>query len=301
MKTALVTGSSGFIGSHMLTALLNDGYEVSFCDIRDSHGHDAIELFKHDDTRYDLVIHAAAIVGGRDTIENRPLVQLTDFELDSLCIQYCARTKPGRVVLLSSSAVYPQRLQGPAAARAARRLAENDVFINDIEQPDPSLYGLLKLNLEYVAQFLSEVGVPVTIVRPFSGYSADQDLDYPFPSILKRVADGEDPLLVWGTGQQARDFIHIADIVEQIRFLAKYGVDGPINLCTGIPTSFNELAAIMMLEAGSSAVIKNVVTRPSGVLYRVGDPTQINAICPARVSIRQGVIQALEEYDRVGA
>jgi nucleoside-diphosphate-sugar epimerase len=298
-KTALVTGGSGFVGAHMVTALLNDGYQVYAVDIK--NGEDVLDLFRNEDHRYDLVVHAAAIVGGRDTIENRPLVQLVDFELDSLCVQYCARTKPGRLVLLSSSAVYPSRLQGPAAARASRRLMESDVFINDIEQPDPSLYGLLKLSLEYIAQFLPDIGVPVTIVRPFSGYGDDQDLTYPFPSIIKRVADGDDPVVVWGSGHQVRDFIHIDDIVEQILFLVRHWVDGPINLCTGIPTSFNDLALYAMEEAGLPVRIRNEVDRPSGVQYRVGDPTMINALWPARISIREGIVRALEEYDRAGA
>jgi nucleoside-diphosphate-sugar epimerase len=289
VKTALVTGSSGFVGSHMMAALLNRGYEVSFCDIKDSHGHDAIELFKQDDTRFDLVVHAASVVGGRVAIERRPIVQLTDFELDSLCIQHAVRTQPGRVVLLSSSAVYPIRLQGQKAMDTARRLHEDDVFIHDIEQPDPSLYGLLKLNLEYIGSFLPNLGVPTTIVRPFSGYGGDQDEDYPFPSILRRVLNEEDPIDVWGPGNQVRDFLHIDDFVEMVLACVRQDISGPINLCTGRAVSFNQLALMMMAEIGHTAPIQNYTDMPTGVLYRVGDPTQINKIRAANISLEQGI------------
>lgn len=122
MKLALVTGHAGFIGRHITAALVKDGYYVRGVDLQpfdggcgtDSIDMDAREYFREDDgswVRYDIVVHAAAVVGGRAKIDGDPLALAVNLELDAALFQWAARTRPGRVVYLSSSAVYPVGLQ----------------------------------------------------------------------------------------------------------------------------------------------------------------------------------------------
>jgi len=74
-----------------------------------------------------------------------------------------------------------------------------------------------KLSGEYLAGFAAkEYGLDVIVYRPFSGYGEDQDLTYPFPSIVRRAVRRESPFVVWGSGKQLRDFIHIDDVVEAV-------------------------------------------------------------------------------------
>src|SRR5262249_23155557 len=87
-------------------------------------------------------------------------------------------------------------------------------FQGNIGKPDMT-YGWSKLTGEYLATLAaSRYGIHVACVRPFSGYGEDQDLSYPVPAIADRAAGRENPLTVWGTGKQARDFVYIDDCIE---------------------------------------------------------------------------------------
>jgi len=86
----LITGHKGFVGRYFMRAL--EGNDILGIDIKD--GYDCRSYFKAYDTQYDLVIHLAAIVGGRETIEGRPLAVADNFSIDSEFFQWCMKTKP---------------------------------------------------------------------------------------------------------------------------------------------------------------------------------------------------------------
>lgn len=298
MRTALVTGHRGFVGGHFMDRLRADGWTVYGSDIIE--GDDCRHLFAGPD-HYDLVIHCAAVVGGRATIEGQPMAVATDLAIDADMWQWALRTRPGRVVYFSSSAAYPTVLQAPSpgfdprhspGSAKAWRLREGDIDLSDITQPDQT-YGLAKLVGEIQAAHVRAEGVPVTVVRPFSGYGEDQALDYPFPSFIDRALRRCDPFDIWGDGEQVRDFIHISDIVGAVMTMVAEGIDGPVNLCTGVPTSFNHLAELVCATARYVPELAHHIDAPQGVRYRVGDPTLLSSFYEPRVSLEEGVARAL--------
>ena len=131
----LITGNKGFVGKYFTYALSDlPNVNIRGVDIKD--GLDCREFFKVDDTKYDLVIHLAAIVGGRETIEGRPLAVADNLSIDSEFFQWCLKTKPNKVVYFSSSAVYPVNLQLDPSIR----LQEFDVSLKFPGAPDMT-YG----------------------------------------------------------------------------------------------------------------------------------------------------------------
>lgn len=284
----LITGDAGFVGRAFHRALDNKGHDITGIDI--ANGIDCRDFFKKDDTRYDVVIHLAAIVGGRATIEGNPLAVATDLAIDSDMFQWAIRTKPKHVVYFSSSAAYPTYLQRLAYKQTLR---ENDINLDHIRTPDLS-YGWAKLTGETLARYARNEGLNVTVLRPFSGYGSDQALDYPFPSLIERAKRKADPFDVWGTGEQTRDFIHIDDIVaatfEAVRNKVK-----TLNLCTGRAISFIQLAEMTMLQAGYLAPIRKHPGKPSGVEYRVGNPTKMLEIYTPKISLEEGIARALKQ------
>jgi len=284
----LITGDEGFVGRAFHRALDTKNNEVVGFDIKS--GIDARKFFAADNTYFDVVIHLAAVVGGRATIEGNPLAVATDLAIDSDLFQWALRTRPGRIVYFSSSAAYPIMLQ---RSRFKMRLSEQDINLEHIRTPDQT-YGWSKLTGEMLAQYARDEGLKVTILRPFSGYGGDQSLDYPFPSFVARARQKVNPFPVWGTGNQVRDFVHIDDVVQATFAAVINGVE-VMNICSGRATSFIELAEMMMLAAGYLAPIQTNPTAPVGVEYRVGNPRIMNMIYEPKISLEQGIAQALAQ------
>jgi nucleoside-diphosphate-sugar epimerase len=291
---ALVTGSCGFLGRHFVRALRRRGTEVRCVDVADREPWDARDYFRHATSRVDLAVHAAAIVGGRQKIEGAPLDLAVDLSLDAELFQWAMRTRPGRVVYISSSAAYPVSMQTDWCRKRGRRLVESDIDLDNIETPD-LLYGWSKLTGELLARHAREAGVPVTVIRPFSGYGADQDECYPFRAFLERALRREDPFVVWGDGEQVRDFIHVDDVVEATLAAVDQGIDGPVNLGTGRPTSFNELASLVTRAAGYRPDLDHQTDQPVGVRFRVADPTLMQSFYQPRTSLETAVRMAVVE------
>jgi nucleoside-diphosphate-sugar epimerase len=291
----LITGSAGFVGRHLQAACEARGDEVLAFDIKDDGGN-ALRFFREDrgKTRLDLVLHCAAYVRGRNGIDGRPAhLHTYNTMLDASMFNWALRAHPGRVVYFSSSAAYPSWMQSSHEAAVAP-LGESLIDLDALQPPETS-YGRVKLHGEQMAVDVRAAGVPVTVLRPFSGYGADQSLDYPFPSLIARARARENPITVWGSGDQVRDWIHIDDIVAATLKAADEGVDGPVNLCTGIGTPFLGLAIMIGTLAGYGDEV-NVAcdtTKPAGVGYRVGDTTRLWEFYRPQVHLAEGIQRAL--------
>lgn len=285
----LITGSSGFVGRAFIRAM--DGHELTLVDLQ--AGRDVRDFFATDRTRFDLVIHLAAVVGGRARIEGAPLSLAVDLAIDADLFTWAFRTRPYRVVYMSSSAAYPIDLQNDLAR--PHRLREQDLKLaGNIGNPDMT-YGWAKLTGEQLAVHAENEGLRVHVMRPFSGYGEDQALDYPFPSFIRRAALRQDPFTIWGTGGQVRDWIHIDDVVAGTLAAVDQDVPGPVNLCTGRDTSFNQLAELVCKQAGYSPTLQHILDAPQGVAYRVGDTTKLHGFYTPRVTLEEGISRALAD------
>ena len=109
---------------------------------------------------------------------------------------------------------------------------------------------------------------------------------------------------MWGDGEQVRDFVHITDVVRAILKLVECNIDGPVNIGTGRPTSFNELAAMVTRAAGYSPRIEHRPAAPSGVDYRVAEVDQLRRVYEPEVTLELGIATALatrvEQLEQLG-
>lgn len=277
----LITGHKGFVGKYFWKKLDNVKNNLTGIDIKE--GIDCRDFFKKSDTQFDLVIHLAAIVGGRETIEGKPLAVADNFSIDAEFFQWCLKTKPKKIVYFSSSAAYPTYYQ---VEGNERKLRED---MADFSSKPDMTYGWSKMIGEYLASFVDNV----YIFRPFSGYGSDQDLNYPFPMYVKRAVEKQNPFEVWGNGKQTRDFIHINDIVDAVLTSLNNPPNGPINLGTGMSTSFLELAQMCMDTVGYKGQIITKPEKPIGCMHRVSDNSKMLFFYTPKISLEQGIWEAV--------
>jgi nucleoside-diphosphate-sugar epimerase len=235
-------------------------------------------------------------VGGRVKIDGDPLSVGLDLSIDAAFFLWCVKVnKPGRVMYASSSAAYPIGLQ---ASNSNIALQENMIdFDKGFAAPDFT-YGWSKLTGEYLSRIAHKnYGLKVAVVRPFSGYGEWQEPVYPTPAIALRAAAKYDPLFVWGTGEQSRDFVHIEDCIDCIELAIEQIEDGTaVNIGTGIATSFLELAALMADIVGYNPKIEGRAGKPVGVANRYCDPSfakELLGFYP-KISLREGMSRVID-------
>ena len=300
----LITGGAGFVGRRLVKSMLDKGYDVLAVDnivpltggINPSDGwplynpydYKNFNFLKQDcrdwfinnsDIKFDNVFHLAAMVGGREIIENDPLIVAEDLSIDSHFWQWCSKSNPRKVVTFSSSACYPIELQ---SYENNRLLKEEDItFDKNIGMPDMT-YGWAKLTCEYLGQLaFKKYGIKSICYRPFSGYGEDQDFNYPFPSIIKRILKNKNSEIinVWGSGNQSRDFIYIDDCIEGVlKTMDKIDDGSAVNLSTGKLTTFIKFAQITCDILGFDPKIEGSQSKPEGVFARGGDVTKQNKL-----------------------
>lgn len=281
----LITGHEGFVGREFCRQL--DGHEITGIDLKS--GRDCRHFFMWDTTKFDLVVHLAAVVGGRMKIDGAPLEVATDLAIDSDMFQWAMRTRPDRIIYYSSSAAYPINIQ---TRDFHRPQWEEDIDLDDVSTPDQT-YGWSKLTGEILAKYAVEAGLKVHVFRPFSGYGLHQDRDYPFPSFIDRALRRDDPFQIWGDGTQQRDFIHISDVVAASLEAVRQDVQGPTNLGWGRATSFNELAEMVCDAAGYSPQLQHLTANPVGCWFRVSNSDKMKSFYTPKISLEEGIWLAL--------
>jgi len=221
LKKALVTGGAGFIGSHLVDALVSSGCKVTVLDDLSTgrlsnleHLKDNITFYKGDirdrkalDTAVkncDVIFHQAAMVSVPQTVEN-PVDSAMVNELGTLSLLESARKNNAkRIVLASSCAVYGDDPELPKV--------ENML-------PKPlSPYAVQKLTGEYYARLYYDLyGLETCCLRYFNVYGPRQDPTSPYSgviSIFMSKAVSEKAPVIYGDGKQYRDFVFVNDVIR---------------------------------------------------------------------------------------
>jgi len=273
-RRVLVTGGAGFIGSHLVRALLERGDEVRVLD-NFSTGNRAnleglerdVEVIEGELRSYErvhnavrgceLVFHQGALPSVPRSVQD-PLTTAAVNVEGTLNVLLAARDEGvRRVVFASSSSVYGNQDALPLSEQA---------------RPDPiSPYGVAKLAAERFCVSFSRVYPLETIVlRYFNVFGPRQDPRSEYAAVVPRfiveVAAGR-PLPVYGDGEQRRDFTYVANVVEA-NLLAADAPDGNgavVNVATGQAVSVNELADAIGRVLGRAVERRYLPPRPGDV------------------------------------
>jgi UDP-glucose 4-epimerase len=291
METSLVTGGAGFIGSHLVEALLAAGRRVlviddlstgSAANLQKVQGHPHLQLAidsVSNQTRLaelvrqaDEVYHLAAVVGVRLVLEDPVLTVATNVDPTEKILRLCAesasngQSKP--LFLASTSEVYGKNPKSP--------LAEDDDLVLGPTSKGRWIYACSKAMDEYLALSYARSGLPVIIGRFFNVVGPRQVGRYGM--VLPRFVDqalAGGPLVVYDDGSQVRCFAHVADIVRAVQnLMACPAARGRVfNLGSDEPVTIRELAKKVASAAsaatgnGSAPAIEHI---PYATAYAAG-------------------------------
>ena len=243
---AIVTGGAGFIGSHVVDALLARGDDVTAVDDLSTGRREfvdpAAELIVHDIREplsfdADVVYHLAAQADVGTSVE-RPVFDAEVNVLGTLNVLEAARAAGASLVFTSTGGAIYGDVTAPAAEGAPLRPV--------------SPYGMAKLAAEaYVGGWQRVHGLRTAVVRLANVYGPRQaaTLEGGVVAIfLERMAAGEETM-IFGDGEQSRDFVYVADVVAAILAAAGHG-EGIFNVGTGAETTVNRLHELCRKAAG---------------------------------------------------
>ena len=308
----LVTGGAGFIGSQLVRKLVEQNHEVTVIDdlsSGDIHNLDAVEkaiefhlgticdlsLVQRLTVKTDIIFHLATqcLVVGMD---NPPhLHAVNDVGTFNVC--YAAKENHCKVVYIGTSEEY-----GPQKIFPIRE---------DAPFNPQSLYALTKiLGEQYVKYFYRMYNVPAVIIRPFNTYGPLQreDLDMErllkgfnayagvITSFIKRLETNQPPI-IFGDGQQRRDFTYVTDIIDGFLLLSRLENCEIVNLGSGKDVSILELANLLVKLWGVDVDFTYAAPRPNDIRVLLADISLARTYgYEPKVSFQEGLQKYVEWY-----
>lgn len=300
----LVTGGAGFIGSHLVRELVFRGYEVRILDnlsrgslenVQDVLG--SVELVVHDIRDYeavskavsgvDSVIHLAALTDVEESLRE-PELYVEVNVIGTLNLARASR-RIDSFIYASSSAVYGDPVRVP--------VSEN----HPVNPKSP--YGASKASGElFVTTYSRIYGFRPVVFRLFNVYGPRQSKNYSgvVVEFMKRALRGE-PLIIYGSGEQTRDFVYVSDVVQAIMCALKSRVSGVFNIGSGKPTRIVDLAHEVLKIVGRSDVgLAYSESRPGDIIHSVADIAKAVRELSFRpvITLHRGLVITLEELKR---
>jgi len=244
----LITGGAGFIGSHLVERLLNDGHHVTVIDnlsvgkIKNLPVHPRLifrmaDILDHISNHFedvDVVYHLAALTRPQESILDPVLYNIVNVQGTLKVLDHCVKHKVGRVVFVSTTALYGDQKDQPISEKATSN--------------PMSPYALTKLIGEQYLQLFNKLhSLEYNVIRPFNVYGARQSIEGGYsaavPTFINTLKGNGTPYIT-GDGEQSRDFVYVKDVVDLMVLMANSTIHGEIfNAGSGTTTSINDIYA----------------------------------------------------------
>lgn len=310
-KKVLVTGGAGFVGTNLILKLLEKGVKVRATlhkkppQIKNSN----VEFIKVDLTKpadckkavegQDLVFMCAANTSGAAVIEKTPLAHVTpNVIMNALMLEAAHKAGVKKFLFISSNTVYP--------------LTDYPVEEDDVNHTLYDKYfpvGWMKLFTEKMCEmYATYIKNPMTtiIVRPGNIYGPFDDFEWEsshvIPALIRKVVERHNPLEVWGTGYDIKDFIYVEDLVEGlILAMEKINQSDQINIGGGKPITVRQiLKAILKADNFKNPKIIFNSSKPTMIpirLINIDKAKKILGFTP-KTSLQEGIAKTIQWYKK---
>lgn len=304
-KRILVTGSEGFIGSHLVERLLKEGAKVRAFVLYNSFNNwgwidtfpkskiKEIEIITGDISDYnsvynavegvDIVFNLAALIGIPFSYQSQDSYVDTNIKGTLNVLQAARKLKTEKIIHTSTSEVYGTAQYTPIDEK------------HPINPQSP--YAATKASADYLAlSFYSSFNLPVTILRPFNTFGPRQSARAVIPTVITQILSGKSSIKL-GNVETIRDFNYVLNTVDAyIKIVQASGTEGQVyNIGSGGEVSIKELVGIISGILGKKIKIAQDVARlrpaKSEVMQLICDFTKLNSICKWKpdVSLEKGL------------
>lgn len=281
MARILITGASGFLGSHLLARLRDEGHDVfgtttakpdgpiMYCNIEDADGVNALVQ----SVRPEIIVHCAAI-SSVTAATNREYYLVNTVGTENLVRASANFVENGRFVFISTAGVYGN---------------QKEEFLHEGLCPDPvHHYGMSKLCCEKLIRNYSDK-VRYSVIRPFNIVGHGQNRDFIVPKLVDAF-HRRDKAVRLGNIDVYRDYIDVQDAVDIIRHIMfEPKSEGEVyNLCSGRPVSLKELIQALTDITGHhiDVEVAQEFVRKNEVWRLLGDTTKLESMMGGPLSCR---------------
>jgi len=326
MKSIMVTGGCGMIGSNLVKRLVREGWDVYVADnlwrgrleyLNDDNGMPVIDIdkkfFKNDLTIpseakevigvTDYVIHLADLVGGIDYVfKNQGEIFRINNQINSNVFDACRKAGKEKIrglIYVGTVCSFPLTRQNTLNPEP---LHENELFPALPE----SAYGWSKLMGQIEMEYLEkETGIPCSILMFHNVYGSPTDFgerSQVIPALIRKAINyPNEQFNVWGSGLQGRAFIHVDDIVDALCLALEKGWGhGHIQIGPSHCTSIKEIAEKVAKISGKNIDIFYDTSKPEGDKARCADYTKAKEILgwEPKISLEEGLKQSYKWIEK---
>jgi dTDP-4-dehydro-6-deoxy-alpha-D-gulose 4-ketoreductase len=287
-KKVLITGASGFVGSHFVEELITRKASI-YSVIRNkeniSQDNDFIrktnlielDLLNFDGLNksckgMDVIINCAAVDGNAEfKIKFASRILDENIKIVSNVLNSAVNNNVKNVVLISSAEIYPKNAINP--------IEEKDDYKKDFDQLENG-YILSKRYTEIIGElYARQYGINVFLPRPTNIYGPrdNNKANRVIPTLIKKILNNE-TIEIWGDGKQTRSFIYVKDLVNIVLKMAEVNRDNILNITNEEPVSINRLTKIIYKLLSKEPNVKYFLNKPAGIKKRILSSKNISKI-----------------------
>ena len=309
-KKVVVTGGSGFVGTHFIQELLDRGANVRTSihktplKIQDDRIEvlENIDLTKLDDAMklvegVDFVIHCAGYIGHPSSIPTDYQIGLNQINVITNVLEACYKQGVKRFLDLNSSTGYPDR----------RYPITEDEYWDDEPFISYYSYGWMRRYREKLMEHTSHLtDMHIGIARGTAIFGPHDNFDletcHVIPALIKRCLSGEDPFVVWGSPDVTRDFMYVKDLVKGCLLVLEKGESmRPYNVGSGTGVTIGELLFAVLNATEKNPLIKWDNSKPTTIPYKVSSIERLEKELGFKpdYTFEQGIKETMEWYENL--